>query len=220
MSKQDITKSKFFNNDSDSDSDNDSTPTTNSGPVNTDDKRVKSRKALKAEKALAKQQELERAKLQKKQIMKKKLKEEQESTEEDTDNEEDDDDEEVSSNKKVKMVPEKKSKFDDLTGIDRFSQFDGFDETNFLEIHIKVVNRNARKRTTTIEGIPNDLFEDKQNVNKFLTKLRNVLSASVSLKNVKGSNIIIASGSDTDGMIPLLMEFADCSLDNIKVHKV
>ena len=86
-----------------------------------------------------------------------------------------------------------------------------------------MTNRNSRKRIITIEGLPENLLEDKQNVNKFLTRLRNAISASVSLKSVKENNkikkVIVASGSDIENMIPLIMEFVDCTEDNIKIHK-
>ena len=234
MSTQDNIKSKFFNNESDSDSDNEAESNTKSNNID-NTKRVKSRKAIKAEIALAKQQELDRIKLQKKQMKNKKKEEEKEEKEkkeyseedEEYEDEEYEDEEDKDDNDSDKDSEKRKSnrkiKFNNFNSFNNINGFDGFEETNLLEIHIKVINRNSRKRTTTVEGIPEKLLEDKQNVNKFLTKMRNAISASVSLKNVKENNetkkIIVASGSNTDSMVPLIMEFVDCGEDNIKIHK-
>lgn len=91
-----------------------------------------------------------------------------------------------------------------------------------IEIHIKIQQRNARQRMTTVEGLnkletPPHLSRDKylENLSSKFKKLFNCSSTII-----KPENIIKLSGDQRVNIKEFLLKYNLVNLDQIKIHGV
>jgi translation initiation factor 1 len=82
-------------------------------------------------------------------------------------------------------------------------------------IHIRIFQRNGRKRITTVDGIPN-----VYDLPKIVKKMRKVLHCSVSLTEDKNSKkkIIRASGDQRENIRIWLVNASNINCNNIVIH--
>jgi translation initiation factor 1 (eIF-1/SUI1) len=85
---------------------------------------------------------------------------------------------------------------------------------NDFTVNIRVNQRNSKKYITTIENIPLKFFENKEETYKMIKKMRDTLASRATIKK----DIIEISGNKIKLIIPIIQEFTNCSLSDIKVH--
>ena len=93
-------------------------------------------------------------------------------------------------------------------------------ESIFSKIHIRCVQRNSRKSTTTIEGICGSFFQDNEKIKKMLKALSRGTRATHKFDKETNSNIIEISGNKIVNMIDVLCEHVECEKSQIVVHGV
>jgi len=93
-------------------------------------------------------------------------------------------------------------------------------ESIFSKIHIRCVQRNSRKSTTTIEGISNSFFEDKNKINNILKALRCGTRATHKFDKETNTNILELSGNKIQNIINVICEHVECEKSQIVVHGV
>jgi translation initiation factor 1 (eIF-1/SUI1) len=93
-------------------------------------------------------------------------------------------------------------------------------ESIFSKIHIRCVQRNSRKSTTTIEGICSSIFEDNEKIKKILKALSRGTRATHKFDKETNTNIIEISGNKINNMIDVLCEHVECKKSQIVVHGV
>ena len=93
-------------------------------------------------------------------------------------------------------------------------------ESIFSKIHIRCVQRNSRKSTTTIEGICFSFFQDNEKIKKMLKALSRGTRATHKFDKETNSNIIEISGNKIVNMIDVLCEHVECEKSQIVVHGV
>jgi translation initiation factor 1 len=94
---------------------------------------------------------------------------------------------------------------------------------SFFEIHIRVKQRNGKKKITSIEGIPEKYLLDKDIANNLLLPLKSKLASRADRKKDKesGEYYIEVSGSDVAIIKGILIDnITECTESNIKVHGI
>lgn len=112
--------------------------------------------------------------------------------------------------------------FETITNLNPIDTFNNIDD---FTINIRVSQRNSKKYTTTIENIPSKFFENKDTTDLMIKKMRDILASRATIKKdiIESSDnkinyIIEVSGNKVHLMIPIIQEYTNCSLSNIKVH--
>lgn len=90
--------------------------------------------------------------------------------------------------------------------------------TEFFKINIYITKRNSRKHITTIENIPPNKFNDREKVDRFMSKFKTIIASRATLKNKDDNPIIEFSGDCVERIIPLLCEFTSCDKSDIVIH--
>lgn len=93
-----------------------------------------------------------------------------------------------------------------------FAVDDLFKEQPLLLVDIRVVQRNARKRVTTISGLPENLDFDK-----VIKVLKKSLNCSGTIKEDDGKHLQL-SGDQRQAVAQFLVEQKICTSKEIKIH--
>ena len=125
--------------------------------------------------------------------------------------------EKLMKNAKKTGTPNQSIQLDSLPYIRKDEMLDEFDS---VRVHIRSVQRNSRKSITTIEGIPERVFNDPTRLSELLEKLQKGIATRATHKFDAESkqHIIETSGNRLSIMAKIISEELGCSIDDIVTH--
>ncbi len=88
------------------------------------------------------------------------------------------------------------------------------------KINIRIEQRNSRKHTTSIEDIPEDLFDNKDLTKLLLQELRKKLTSYAVIKKANGQRYIEVAGNCHGKIREVLKKYIDIKDENILIHGV